>query len=305
MQDKSTLLAALDQVEQLAKGTKVKRLLAHPLKYIRAILFRYLIYKQRRKPLAITTGVFFGREMKILLPASTDIYLTGGKSHDSEIRLAKFLIKQLNPGDHFVDVGAHYGYFTLLGAALVGEKGKVVAIEAAPKTFNIIEQNTRDQKHVAVLQYALSDQAKAIDFYEFPNLYSEFNSLDKSQFEEEEWFDKMQPTKVQVPGETLDNILKQRQINPQLIKIDVEGAEYQVLQGASATIARRTPIIMEFLAKERGNSAHLKATKLLLDKGYTLGRILDTGAFQELGSLERLMTYFQENDLDSDNIVFL
>lgn len=77
--------------------------------------------------------------MNIALPASTDIYLTGGKSHDSEIRLAKFLIKNLNQGDNFVDIGAHYGYFTLLGAHLVGKGGRVF-FEPGKSTYSLLEK---------------------------------------------------------------------------------------------------------------------------------------------------------------------
>ena len=138
----ATLLENLSRVTKLATASKWTRLLAHPLKYAHAILHRKLIYATNKKSKEVKTSTFFGKEMTLLLPASTDIYLTGGKSHSSEIRLAKFLINNLVAEDCFIDVGAHYGYFTLLAATLVKDKGQVLAFEASKNTFAILHKNT-------------------------------------------------------------------------------------------------------------------------------------------------------------------
>ncbi|MEL6392762.1 MAG: FkbM family methyltransferase, partial [Bacteroidota bacterium] len=117
--NKKRLLKNLLTVENLASSSKIKRMMNNPVKYLNAILFRELTYKSNKKPRLVRTTTFFGRPMSVLLPSSTDIYLTGGKSHSSEIRLARFIIKHLNEGDFFVDVGAHYGYFTQLASCIV------------------------------------------------------------------------------------------------------------------------------------------------------------------------------------------
>ncbi|MEZ4982586.1 MAG: hypothetical protein R2769_13585 [Saprospiraceae bacterium] len=119
---------------------------ADPFKYLGAILHRQLVFPLQKKSWETKSKTFWGEEMILLLPSSTDIYLTGGKSHDSEIRLAKFLIHQLRPGDTFVDIGTHYGYFTLLALEIVGASGKVFSLEASPVNFSILEKNTRNRK---------------------------------------------------------------------------------------------------------------------------------------------------------------
>lgn len=55
--------------------------------------------------------------------------------------LTHWLCRTLKPGDVFVDVGANTGYFSLLAAALVGEQGGVVAVEACPRTVARLQQN--------------------------------------------------------------------------------------------------------------------------------------------------------------------
>ena len=103
--DHSILLEQIKQVEKIASASKIQRMLVHPFKYLFAILHRKLVYPFKGS-MSIKTTTFFEEEMHLLLPASTDIYLTGGKSHESEIRLAKFMIHNLVKGDCFVDVGA-------------------------------------------------------------------------------------------------------------------------------------------------------------------------------------------------------
>src|SRR5690606_3346806 len=87
----------LQKVEKLAKGGKITRLLHNPARYCYAMWLSKLLYPRTRKGSLKRALLFFGGEMQVLLPAATDIYLTGGKTHSSEIRLAKFMIANLKP----------------------------------------------------------------------------------------------------------------------------------------------------------------------------------------------------------------
>src|SRR5690606_12974270 len=119
------MLQRLKQVEKLANTSKAGRLLHDPFRYVNTLAFTKFIYPRTHKGVLKKARTFFGNDMQVLLPAATDIYLTGGKTHSSEIRLARFMINRLKPGDVYVDIGAHFGFFTLLASALVGDKGKV------------------------------------------------------------------------------------------------------------------------------------------------------------------------------------
>src|SRR5205823_8966527 len=58
-----------------------------------------------------------------------------------EPHLTRWIVRRLVCGDAFIDVGANVGYYSLLASKLVGTSGSVVAIEASPATFKILQSN--------------------------------------------------------------------------------------------------------------------------------------------------------------------
>jgi FkbM family methyltransferase len=300
---KEKLISGIKDVERIAAATRLRRMLRHPLRYLEAICHRELIYKKTKKERVAICKTFFNTRMHLLLPSGTDIYLTGGKSHPSEIRLAKFLINQLNPGDIFLDVGAHYGYFTLLASSLVTESGKVFCFEASPSTYHTLKKNTNFSKNINIYNYAVSDEKSDLLFYEFPNLYSEYNSLDVQQFRNKVWYSEYKPQEVHVQGIVLDEFLYTENVHPCIIKIDVEGAEYKVVNGLKEYLISFSPIVViEYLCTERCNDAHLKAEKLLNSLQYQSFRIDYNGDLQKV---DLISSYLTQEGLESDNIVFV
>lgn len=296
------LLDRLDALERLAEASRFGRLLHNPLRYLSAMLFLKLQYPRSKKESIRPARLFFGQEVQVALPASTDIYLTGGKTHASEIRLARFLIRRLQPGDHFLDIGAHYGYFTLLAAALTGEGGRVEAYEPAGSTFELLQQNAAPLPQVRVHQQAVSDAAGELTFYEFPNLYSEYNSFHIEQFRNEAWFAGAPPKAVPITVTTLGAITSEKDFHPAFIKIDVEGAEDAVIRGGFDFLKAGRPVIaMEYLHRRRGNAAHRAAAELLASIGYSAHRIAADGEALPLADAE---AYLETARLDSDNIIF-
>ena len=300
---KGKLISGIKDVERIALATRLRRMLRRPFRYLEAICYRELIYKKTKKEREVICKTFFNTRMHLLLPSGTDIYLTGGKSHPSEIRLAKFLIHQLNPGDIFLDVGAHYGYFTLLASSLVTESGKVFSFEASPTTYHTLEKNATFGKNINVYNLAVSDEKCDLIFYEFPNLYSEYNSLDVQQFRNEVWYSEYKPREVHVQGIILDEFLYTENVHPFIIKIDVEGAEYKVVNGLKEYLRSYSPIVViEYLCTERGNEAHLMAEKLLNSLHYQSFRIDYNGDLQKV---DLIPSYLTQEGLESDNIVFV
>ena len=300
---KEEFISNIEKVEKIASASKFRRMVVNPLKYFDAIFFREIVYKKSRKEKEIISTTFFNTKMHLFLPSSTDIYLTGGKSHDSEIRLAKFLIHQLNNGDTFIDVGAHYGYFSLLASKLVGSSGKVFAFEASPTTYEVFQKNANRTDNIISHNLAVSDSNEYLKFYEFPNLYSEYNSLDVEQFKNEKWFSEYKPREVNVESILLDDFLSSKSVNPKVVKIDVEGAELKVIKGFEKHLLENTPlIVIEYLSAERGNIAHVEAEKLLESLGFQSHIIDSAGNLQHVKSIA---SFFEEKGLDSDNIVFV
>ncbi len=300
---KEKMINDLKRVQEIAGLSKFRRLMYNPVRYGYAIAYRELIYPKKKKGRIVDANLFYGKKIKIALPASTDIYLTGGKSHSSEIRLARFLILNLHKGNHFLDIGAHYGYFTLIAAEIVGDNGMIYAYEPSSKSFDILSQNTSDLQNVFIHKKAVSDTTDTISFYEFSNLQSEYNALDVAQFENEEWYRHAPPSKNDVEATTIDTLVQQTTFTPHIIKIDVEGAEDKVIQGGADFFKAGSPrIIMEYLEPRRNNKSHKKALTLLEAIGYTPHIINDDGSLQETDLIDE---YLKIQELESDNIIFL
>lgn len=300
---KQRLLSALEGIEQRAEGGKWRRLWAAPYRYLYAIGFRELAYRLSPKERMTRADTFFGQPMLVALPAGTDIYLLGAKSHGSEIRLARFMIHQLEDGDTFVDVGAHFGYFSMLAAALIGPEGRVKAIEAARSNHAIAQRNLSTLPQCQLLHRAANATGEAVQFHEFDALHSEYNSMHAEQFEGESWYQQQAHRQYSVPGLRLADLLQQLPHPPKLIKIDVEGAENEVIAGAQPFLQNhRSTVVMEYLSAARGNASHRAACAQLLDMGYQCHAIAPDGGLSAVAEPER---HLRAHRMDSDNFVFL
>jgi len=299
---KTKLLRKLERVEHFAKTTKLNRLILTPAKYIAGMLYRKVFYRKGSKGIIKKVGTFWGGEMEVLLPGSMDIYLSGGKTHLSEITLSRFLIRELNETDTFLDIGAHIGFFSLLASEIV-TKGAVVSIEASPQTYSLLKRNTKFAGNIHPLHMAISDMNGEIELFEFPVMYAEFNTMEKKQYEKETWFGKMTPEIVKVHAMTGADFIEKYQIHPTIIKVDVEGAEEKVIRGLLGFLSsNNTTLVMEFAHTERGNEAHIKAELLLLEIGYLPFKIGHSGEIEKLSV--STTNYISERGLDSDNIVY-
>ncbi len=145
----------------------------------------------------------------------------------------------LGQGATFLDVGANIGWFSLLGAALVGTSGRVVAIEPNPVNVAILANSLRENgfANVDVLAVAASDQTGMVAL-ETDGSNGRVIPLDHPPSE---------PVKASwvVAAQPVDSLINSAGIaQVDLIKLDVEGAEPLVLRGAAATLARYRPIIV-------------------------------------------------------------
>lgn len=287
--------AALDAAASLAAGGRMRRLMHHPLRYIGAIAYRRLVYPLTGKPLHRRCRTFFGAGMEVALPAGMDLYLLGCKTHDSEVRLARFLLNHLRPGDVVADVGAHFGYFTLLAAALCGERGRVFAFEPGGGNFGILERNTAASLQVEARRLLVGDVDGKREFWEYPVLFSEYNTTNPGAVPAY-----LKGRKTKLPSITLDAFFGKTGLVPRLVKIDVEGAEWEVLQGMKGLLHGSAPpvVAMEYLPGE----THRKAAEALSAWGFSAFVPDARGALEPCSNLE---AYMQERGLDSENFVFV
>jgi FkbM family methyltransferase len=132
----------------------------------------------------------------------------------------------LRPGMNCIDGGAHIGYFSLLFSRLVGPKGIVYAMEPHPENFALLVKNIRKSRYsnIVPIQLALSGNSGDIELFESTS------STEHSIYRLNK---KASGKVVPIKAVSLDDFLDE-QGNPSisLVKIDIQGAELAVLQGA-------------------------------------------------------------------------
>lgn len=149
-----------------------------------------------------------------------------------EWRKVDYVQRHLKPGMTFVDVGAHIGYFTMLAAKLVGPAGRVIAFEPDADNMAWLMKSTEinHYTHVAAIRSAVG--AKSMSRREFFRGKSsgQHSLLPISDFHK----DVYQTTLNAAVGSPIH-----------ILKIDVEGAEYDVLAGAGMVLSPRTKILID------------------------------------------------------------
>jgi FkbM family methyltransferase len=161
--------------------------------------------------------------------------------HEDDILEHKFNPKE---GNIVIDVGAHIGPYTLKASSLVGVNGKVLAIEADPSNYDILNRNIDLNKftNATAVNYAAYSKEEKIKLYlpskeeeeEKELSHTKYNTIIQDRAHNETKF-------VEVQANTLDYLLQSNGIKHEKvnwIKIDVEGAEFEVLKGAKDILSK-------------------------------------------------------------------
>lgn len=160
--------------------------------------------------------------------------------------ITSWMTNNINPGSVCIDIGANYGYYTLLMQKLVGPNGGVYAFEANPELCQLIALSASelpdDYGQLALYGVALSNHKGTVTL----DIPSKFiggstimhDSALPSSISDYEW-----DRKITVPSDTLDNIIEPQKID--LIKMDIEGAEYLAWQGMNNILEHTDLIIIE------------------------------------------------------------
>ena len=182
----------------------------------------------------------------------------------------------LGPGEAFADVGANTGYYSLLAAARVGAGGHVYAIEPHPIVAGLLQANAERNglRQLSVLPVAVGRGSGQIELH-LPRRQPS-GSATVLPGEAPAGCDQ-----VLVPLTTLDEVLHEETRPLRALKIDVEGVELGVLEGAEQTLERHQPVVI--CAVRLATAREVLAW--LAGRGYTTYRAQRSG-LREVGAEE-------------------
>ena len=203
-------------------------------------------------------STFWSEEMTVIIPEDVSLKLFAYGYF--EPGLTGIILEYLNKKDTFIDVGAHFGYFTLLGSYIVGEQGKVHSFEPIPTTYEILESNTIKKSNIKINNFALFSKNCRMRMMNLGTDRSAYNSIitEDSGNNTEDFF--------YVDTIRLDDYVNSNAIRPNFIKLDAEDSEYEVLTGAQSTLETFVPIV----TLEVGGSNSKKCIDYLKNIGYSV-----------------------------------
>jgi FkbM family methyltransferase len=140
--------------------------------------------------------------------------------HTPETETIAFFKKNLKEGDRVADVGANIGFYTLQFSSLVGETGKVVAFEPSPYAYRCLSRAVKGRQNVELVHKGVYSDARTLDLYSRKDGHGMASVMYQA-------------------GEKATSIelmpLKDHPEDFSWVKIDVEGAELEVLKGMRTT----------------------------------------------------------------------
>ena len=194
------------------------------------------------------------------------IFWSGLREFEKET--APVILQNIRRSRCFIDVGANCGLYTVLGGK-INPDVSIVAVEPVPKVCAALAHNVAENNldsRVTILNVALGDSEGTVPFHEAEN--SAMGSLAVHGYRGQ------RGRVIQVKCRTVDSIVEELKIEPDFMKIDVEGFEHLVLKGASRVLSKFRPRIV--LEANPGDPSDAM-TQILSKYGYGFQNITDSG----------------------------
>ncbi len=190
------------------------------------------------EPVHCHVRTFWGDLLEVTLPevVSYQIAFSGFYERD----LTNIFIECVSPGMTVLDIGAQYGYFTLLAAELVGASGSVHSFEPTKATYEILKKNAKGRPNLHVNNVAVFSESTELEFRDFGTDNCAFNSLYAPR--DTRLAESGPIEHVKVKAVSVDDYIAETGVKPDFLKIDAESAEYKILQGMTKTLNDVRPV---------------------------------------------------------------
>ena len=177
----------------------------------------------------------------------------------------KLLSKELKKGMICLDVGGNIGYYTLLESNIIGDTGKVIAIEPSPPNFKHLKRNLEIQnsENVDAYNFAAGDVDGNLNFLVYKESNGSFTIPDGETTN-------LPGELIKVPAKRLDTFLKELNIeHVDFVRMDVEGYEHHIIEGMKETIKKSKPMFqIEVHVTLMGKEGTRKFLEEFQDFGY-------------------------------------
>jgi FkbM family methyltransferase len=219
--------------------SRFSRLLHSPVRLLYSKALE-LYAKQFHRPVWRRATTFWGDELDVAFPEGVSMALY--RYQFLERALTQIMLSTIKPGMVFFDVGAHFGYYSLLAAHIVGRQGAVHSFEPTPSTYEVLCKNTASKLNITPRNLAMWSEPKTLEFRDYGVAYAGFNSVETGGIE-----DNMREGVRGIPrtvqATTVDAYVRQTGVRPDILKLDAEGAELNIIAGMAETIAQSRPIL--------------------------------------------------------------
>ena len=183
---------------------------------------------------------------------------------DLDAKVSWVVKRSLAPGDTFLDIGANVGILSILGSRLVGDQGRVLAVEPNPGIADMLVESLEVNgcSNVTVGRYALGEEEGELPL-SVPRRNLGGASLGAPGGDG-----------IVVPVKTLRSVLEEEGIGtPRMVKLDVEGFEVSVLKGILEVWKQESPEVILFEHLGREEVADSEVGRMLSGLGYCFFRI--------------------------------
>ena len=219
-----------------------------------------------RQPVMAEVKTFWGDYLNVNIPEVVSTQIAFHRYYEKD--LTHVMIECLEPGMTFIDIGAHYGYFTLLASKIVGESGQVHSFEPTKDTYDLLCRNASSHGNITVNNKAVYSKTTQLSFRKFGPELSAFNSLFPPRLDQGT-LERCEMQVETVEAVSIDDYVEATGIKPNFVKIDAESAEHFILEGMQETLKRDRPMF----TLEVGDSdiAGVPSCKELITYGKSFG----------------------------------
>jgi FkbM family methyltransferase len=189
----------------------------------------------------VTCRIFTGDEMQVVIPEIVGDELC--RQGFIEADVTQVLLGTLRPGMVFVDVGAHYGYHSLVASRAVGPSGRVLALEPGRGVLGLLRANTAGAANIVVDAVAACARTGTVLLHDYGPGDSALSTIHDGARVPLDERRRLRGEAYPVPAVALDDHLLARGIRPDFVKVDAEGAELDILHGMRRILDEVGPVL--------------------------------------------------------------